>query len=151
MIKTLSELDRFLIKVLEHWSSVGSQSLSHYFEDCNLCQVYLGKGKVSNGGGGVRKGEVRYKGQMELLCSLCHLPQAITRRKGTLQVFSELVLFYRRWKGEEKESWNPCLGSNYSNFEVEAANFFSENYPNSNIFNGPSVESKHHPIIPIPF
>ena len=92
---------------------------------------------------------------MEPLCSLCHLPQIITRRQDTLQVFSELVLFYRRWKDEEKESWNPCLGSRYYNFEGPAANSFSKNYSNSNLFNSPSAESVFHspdlPIIPVPF
>ena len=66
------------------------------------------------------------------------LTQAITRRQNTLQVLSELLLFYRRWKDEEKEWWNPCLSSRCSNFEVQAPNSFSENYSNSNLLSIPS-------------
>ena len=63
----------------------------------------LGEG-LSKRGRVVKKVEFKYKRGMEPLCSPCHLPQAITWRQDTLQVLSELILFYRRWKDEEKES-----------------------------------------------
>ena len=45
----------------------------------------LGKGKISKGGG------VFKKGGMRPLCSLCHLPQFITRRQDTYSESLQLV------------------------------------------------------------
>ena len=154
MRKTLSELGQFSIRVLEHWNSVGSESLSYYFEGCKLCRVRLGKGKISKGGGVVRKERSNIKRDRTPLLTMPPTSNHY-EETGYFASLSGLVLFYRRWKDEEKEPWNPCLGSRYSNFEVQASNIFNENYSNSNIFNGPGVESvfhsRDHPIIPIPF
>ena len=53
-----------------------------------------------------------------------------------------------------RKSWNPCLGSR-SNFEVQAANSFKENYSNLKPLSGPNAESVFHlrdlRIVPTPF